>query len=347
MDFRRIALKAMLMPLLFGFVPSPAHAILIDGHVNEWEGVKALPIPAESSTYSSTLGKIDEMKVSQDDDFIYVYLKFAEPRPFKPSSHQSELVSGVWDDFSYLEIDRDGDGQWDYLTRMVKGKRIGVNNLAILRRIPGTDAGQILLAAEGRKDYQALGPRAFFSEDAKAVELRIPRLPLRLQKGNVFVRAMTHYRDDRAGKSPWVTRYFPSNDGWIAMELRTIQRRGAGSQSNSPARLREPVIPRRDFEDEVGPRYARYPTAYTYPWREIGPSKEVSSRSPDALPPGTGTPSDSASSPTRNLIVVTPDGQVRTGAPGTSSDDPEEGQGVPLEVESDLNADGSRDELHE
>ncbi len=345
MDFRRIALKPMLMLLLFGFGPALAQAVLIDGHVNDWEGIKALPIPAESSTYSSPLGKIDEMKVSQDDDFIYVYLKFAVPRPFKPSSRQGELVSEVWDDFSYVEIDRDGDGQWDYLTRMVRGKRIGVNNLAILSRVPGTDAGKTLLAAEGRKDYQALGPRAFFSEDSRAVELRIPRLPLRLQKGNVFVRAMTHYRDDRPGMSPWVTRYYPSNDGWIAMELKTIQRRGEGSKSNSPARLREPVIPRRAFEDEVGPRYARYPTAYTYPWREIGPSKEVSSRSPDALLPGTGTRTGSPPSPARTLIVVTPDGQVRTGAPGTSSDDPEEGQGVPIEVESDPNAEGSRDEL--
>jgi hypothetical protein len=144
-----------------------------------------------------------------------------------------------------------------------------------------------------------------------------------------------------------VTRYYPSDNGWIALELRPIRRQGEGSQSDSLARLREPVIPRREFEDEVGPRYARYPTAYTYPWREIGPSKELSSRSAEGLESEAAGGSGKAGSPARSIIVVTPDGQVRTGAPGTSSDDPEEGQGVPLEVESNSDSDGQLNELDE
>lgn len=310
------------------------HAVLIDGHIQDWERYEPLPIPAEGATYSSRLGQIDEMKVTQDDDFVYVYLKFAVPRPFESQARQSDLIAGVWDDFSYLEIDRDADGRWDYRTRMMKGKRIGVNNLAVLRRIPGQDAGQIVLSAEGHKDYRPLGPRAFFSKDGQSVEMRIPRLPLGLQRGVVYLRAFAHYRDDRSGASQWIRRYYPSGEGWVAVELRPIERRGEGSKSDSLARLREPVIPRRDFEDEVGPRYARYRSAYTYPWREIRPSEEVSGRSAGDLDTAGRPTNGEPVSPPRSVIVVTPDGQVRQGTPGsTSSSNPEEGQGVPGEVE--------------
>lgn len=339
----RFMLLGMLITLL---TVGSARAVLIDGHIQDWERYEALPIPEEEATYSSALGEISEMKVTQDDDFIYVYLKFAAPRPFESPGRQSELVSGVWDDFSYLELDRNGDGRWDFRTRMMHGKRIGLNNLAILGRIPEQDAGRIVLSAEGHKDYRPLGPRAFFSKDGQAVEMRIPRLPLRLQRGVVYLRARARYRDDRSGASQWITRRYPSGEGWVAVELRPIRRKGEGSESDSLARLREPVIPRREFEEEVGPRYARYRTAYTYPWRMIEPSGEVSSRSAASLETA-GRPEDgSPAKPPRSVIVVTPDGQVRQGAPGTSSTNPEEGQGVPGEVEAEGSS-GTRNELSE
>lgn len=323
-----------------------AHAVLIDGHMQDWERHSRLPIPSEGSTYSSALGEISAMKVAQDDDFVYVYLQFAVPRPFQRQARQVELVSGVWDEFSYLEVDRDGDGRWDYRTRMMTGKRIGVNNMAILERVSGQDAGQIVLSAEGRKDYRPLGPRAFFSKDGRSLEMRIPRLPLRLHQGVVYLRAMSHYRDDRSGTSQWIRRYYPADDGWVAVELKAIQRRGEGSKSDSLARLREPVIPRRDFEDEVGPRYARYRSDYTYPWREIGPSGEVSARSMGSIETAGKPEGGDKVSPPRSVIVVSPDGQFRQGTPGsTSSSNPEEGQGVPGEVVSDEGETGRQDEL--
>jgi hypothetical protein len=274
--------------LMAGFLcagsPFLASAILIDGHVKDWERVQALPIPDAASTQTDDLGRIEAMKVTQDDDFIYVYLEFARPRPFLPGGGQQSFLPGVWDDLSYIEIDRDGDGVWDYRTRMVKGKRIGFNNMVILSRVGEQAEGRIVLDAEGRKDYRPLGPRGFFSEDNRSVELRIPRLPLRLQTGIVYLRARVRYRDDASGSANWTTRYHPEGEGWIALQLRPVQRSGEKNISDSPARRMEPVISREEFENEVGPRYARYPGAYMYPWRALIPSEQW--RSARASPAG-------------------------------------------------------------
>lgn len=324
-----------------------ARAIMIDGHTRDWDSLQALPIPVGPANYRSALGQIDELKVAQDDDFIYVYLKFGEARPFASGSRQAKLEQGRWDDFSYVEIDRDGDGRWDFQTQMQRGKRIGVNNLAILGRIPGQQAGRIVLAAEGHKDYLPLGPRAFFSSDSQSVELRIPRVALRLQAGVAYIRARVHYRDDRSGSSQWETRYYPEGEGWVALELRPMAGRGEGSRSDSPSRLTEPVIPRSEFESEVGPRYARYPGPYTYPWRSIVPSADVSTRAADLQGTGETKAEGEVVAPPRSVIVVTPDGRVRQGSPGTSSPNPEEGQGVPGILESGEETDGRHTEIDE
>lgn len=316
--------------LLGGAAQAPA--VVIDGHPEDWEGKTDLPIPVDPSAAPGGLGTISSMKISQDDDFLYVFLSFAAPRPFARPDLQDRLIPGVWDDFSYVEIDRDGDGEWDYATRMVRGKRIGMNNLMILRRIEGQNAGRVVLEAEGRKDYRPLGPKAFFTPDGKSVELRIPRLPLRMQRGVVYVRARVRYRDDRTGSAQWVTRYHPGGNGWVGVELRPIVARGENNQSDSPARTLEPVISRSEFENEVGPRYAAFHGAYMYPWRTITPSTEVGSRPLEEM----GTAMDAAvgrpAGPARSVIVVTPEGDVRSGEPASSSEDPEEGQGVPAEV---------------
>jgi hypothetical protein len=339
---------AVLLITLIGIgFPSGASAILIDGHAQDWESLRALPIPEETGGGTTDLGRIEAMKVSQDDDFIYVYLEFARPRPFVPSGRQQTFLPGVWDDLSYVEIDRDGDGVWDYRTRMVKGKRVGFNNMVILGRVGEQAEGRIVLDAEGRKDYRPLGPRGFFAVDNRSVELRIPRLPLRLQTGVVHLRARVKFRDDASGSKDWTTRYYPSNRGWIALQLRPALKSGERNLSDSPARKMEPVIAREEFENEVGPRYARYPGAYMYPWRAISPSEAVAHRAREPEVDGdTGRPGG-AGAP-RSVLIIGADGEIQMAPPAvTSSDDPEEGQGVPEEWEAIDSPDGSRYEVLE
>jgi hypothetical protein len=94
------ALIAITLGLLSAWSPTRAAAILIDGHFKDWDGVQALPIPVDETARPDDLGRIEAMKVTQDDDFLYVYLEFARPRPFAPGGRQQAFVPGAWDDLS-------------------------------------------------------------------------------------------------------------------------------------------------------------------------------------------------------------------------------------------------------
>lgn len=217
--FRSLPLSILIVSLLC-LAPS-AQAIVIDGSANDWAAVPRLPLGGSADALTP-FGEIKSLRLSQDNDFIFVLIEFEEARPFDPPDRQLHLKNGLWDDFSYLEIDSNGDGQWDYRTRMVPGKRIGRNNLTVLRSHENNPAGAVMLHPEGSKDYLPLGPRAFFVQGGQAVEQRIPRKPLGFDKGRIFVRAMVTYMDPSRGVNQWSTSYCPEGGQWIGLDLATL-----------------------------------------------------------------------------------------------------------------------------
>lgn len=240
--------------------------IFIDGSIDDWSGVKVIPVTDMWPDHDAPLGAIRFMKIDADDDFIYVLVGFEVARPFDSRTDRPSAQTVGWDEYSYIELDVDGDGVWDYQTRMMPGKRIGRNNLAVLARIGTGRSGKIVLQAEGHKDYFPLGPRGFFLLGSRAVEQRIPRLPLGLADGTIFIRGCVHYRDVAQGSGRWVSEYFPGPDQWIGLELSANTRGfGAGEASAKTNRELEPVALRADFELMIDKETPRLRSELIYP----------------------------------------------------------------------------------
>ncbi len=262
--------KAWVFVPLLGLVLMPSTRasgeILIDGSIDDWSGVKVLPVTDMTPDHDAPLGAIRFMKIDADDDFIYLLVGFEVARPVDSRTDRPSAEIVGWDDYSYIELDVDGDGAWDYQTRMIPGKRIGRNNLAVVQRIGTGRGGKIVLQAEGNKDYFPLGPRGFFLLGSRAVEQRIPRLPLGLTDGTIFVRGCVHYRDVAQGSGEWVSEYFPGPDQWIGLELKPNSRGfGAGEASAKTNRELEPVELRADFELMIDKETPRLRSDLIYP----------------------------------------------------------------------------------
>lgn len=305
MNRNLLAALYAILPFAFLVCTSSARAIVIDGSENDWGVVSELPLAADTQPHDSPLGAIRSMKLTQDDDFVFVYIEFAEPRPFADSRRQKDLVANVWDNFTYLEIDVNGDGQPDYRTRMEPGKRFGMNNLCVLQLKNATDPGTILLYGEGNKDYFPLGPRAFFNSTARAVEQRIPRVPLAFKEGRIFLRGCVTYCDKVRGTGNWVTEFYPQGGSWIALDLRPIVRPVLGEpQELTPNRALEPVLRR----EQLGPiretDSKRLMSTYVYPRPTPAPFVPKKSRNADS--------SDDERLPAtlKPAVVVGPGGEV-------------------------------------
>jgi len=293
--------------LIAGFSPGRAE-ILIDGLINDWGSVPAVPVPAAAGDPREGLGRILTLKVTTDDDFVFVLIGFGTPRPFTDPRRQDRLAEGFWDDFAYVEIDADGDGQWDYKTQMTKGKRIGVNNLAVLRSLPSGSAGLILLPPEGHKDYLPLGPRACFTADGRWVESRLPRQPLRLASGRIFLRGCVTFRDAVNGSGAWTTVYFPPAGRWIGLDLRPAPPEGYRlSGPMSLNRQLEPFVVRDEFERMMTPEALLRRSAWIFPRRRPSGLPLAASG-----PMGEPTPRFPVPSPQDPVLILDPTGRPAT-----------------------------------
>lgn len=316
MSWTKARVYISLLGLLFMPAAEAPAEILIDGSIDDWSGVKVLPITDMSPSHDAPLGAIRFMKIDADDDFIYVLVGFEVARPVDSRTDRPSAEIVGWDDYSYIELDVDGDGFWDYQTRMMPGKRIGRNNLAVVQRIGTGRNGKIVLQAEGHKDYFPLGPRGFFLLGSRAVEQRIPRLPLGLTEGTIFVRGCVHYRDVAQGSGNWVSEYFPGPDQWIGLELQKNSRGfGAGERSAKINRELEPVALRADFELMIDKETPRLRSDLIYP----RPRPILSSADSEAAASARGKKKTRAHS-------------VITVVPGASSR-PQAAPGIPIESE--------------
>lgn len=270
------------------------------------------------------MGSIRSVKVTQDEEFLFAQIHFARARPFANAAEQDALVRGIWEDFTYLEMDVDGDAEWDYRTKMVAGKRKGQNNLAVLARAGKGSGGKIALHAEGHKDYIPRGPKAMFTGKAGRIEMRIPRLPLGLESGVVYLRMLVRYRDDAEQKGKWRTRYYPAGGDWFGLELTPIDIEDFSVERLGSASAKyEPVITRSDFEGTLSPGFMSRDTQHVYPFgRRVAANPRLGSSGPagadlfrpdvlSARPPKSVDP----------VFVLRPEGGVRSEAVGAADED--------------------------
>lgn len=328
-------LAAVCVAIALGPNEARGSKIIIDGNVGDWAQIEILPIQdAGRAEYS--VGSIRSVKVTQDEEFLFAQIHFSRARPFENPAEQGGLRPGVWDDFTYLEIDVDADGEWDYRTKMVAGKRAGQNNLAVLARAGKGSGGKIFLHPEGHKDYVPRGPKAMFTRKAGRLEMRVPRLTLGLESGVVYLRMLVRYRDDAEQKGKWQTRYFPTGGNWFGMQLTPIDIDNfIVAKLGSASAKYEPVITRTEFERTLSPAFMSRDTQHVYPFgRRIVANPRLGSSGPagaelfrpevpDARPPKSVKP----------VFVLSPEGGVRTdagGGTGLAADSDSEGS--PLEV---------------
>src|SRR5689334_5390547 len=101
------------------FLGIAAHAqIMVNGSLGDWEGIPALPVEPRDVGHDSVYGMVREVRAAADAYCLYVLLEFQAARPFANPQEPRQLAPGYFDDFSYLEIDANGDGKWDYRTQM-------------------------------------------------------------------------------------------------------------------------------------------------------------------------------------------------------------------------------------
>ena len=250
----------LLLALLNGLQAHAEPQIGIDGNTSDWQGIASLPLDYESELFVGSLAGIEQAKVTQDSDFIFVFLRFGIARPGLRQASAAPKAAR-WDDYSYVELDREGDGLWDYRTLLVPGKRPGLNNMTVLSRLGAGAEGRMMLFPEGHKRYAPLGPRAYLTPDGRGLEMRIPRKPLGLNSGTVYLRFLVRYRD--AGAVQWNSNYLPAGDGWLGLRLDIGEPEGVGTSSH--ARQREPVAPRSELEEIVTSRYSRGTEEFVVP----------------------------------------------------------------------------------
>lgn len=300
-------------PIFMGLVlwaSVAASQIAIDGAFEDWSAVVDLPLTGDARPDDSELGAIDAIKVFADPDFIYLFIEFQAPRPFEGAGVHQMFQRGRWDDLSYWDLDVEGDGRWDFRTRMVRGKRPGFNNLMIVSRSGQAERG--ILYGEGNKNYAPLGPRAFFDPDARRVEQRIPRLALGLLEGRIYLRAHVIYRDDPGGSGKWANAYFPGERRWIALELEQIEMvedSGGDLGRFVGGSALEPVMLRARFERLTRDDGFKPPSPYIYP--------RPTPRAPQYVSPsGRGRDAsdrkESQAEPIQPVIVIGPQGAVET-----------------------------------
>ena len=201
--------------------------IVIDSSMDDWGNVPELYTTPGGLAMDSPLGEVESFRAAYDRDYFFLQIVFAEARPFLDASRPEKLKDGVWDDFQYVEIDTNLDGKWDFQTQLTTGLRGGLNNLALLNSNPNGTPKQRVLYPEGHKNYMPLGPRASFGMRGRAVEMRLPREPLKLMKHNdLALRVRLRYRDNHAGSGQWVTEYLP-REAWIIFHIGELAEKGA------------------------------------------------------------------------------------------------------------------------
>jgi hypothetical protein len=194
---------------------------------------------------------------------------------------------------------------------MVPGKRIGRNNLCVLRG-DLSKGGPMALEAEGHKDYLPLGPRGFFIRGGEAVEQRIPRKPLGLEKGRIFIRAIVTYRDQQRGTGNWSNATFPAGGQWIGLDLALPPPPDLAADISTVNRAIEPVMVRDALGAVRSSPSSRLMSHYIYPVATPAPFvPQVVKRAEEEQKP---TPARAV----QPAIVVGPSGEVidpATGAP--------------------------------
>jgi len=203
-------LLALFLLALAGRAPAQVE---IDGDFSDWTSIPAMTC-ADSSAHDGELGRVAQWKVAADPQFLFALIQFEAPRPLVNPAGSTELQPGRWDDFGYLDLDINRDGQWDYRAQLSEGKRPGLNNLVVMNLDADGNPRGRLLYPEGHKNYFPLGPRARLSADGRTIELRIPRRPLRLDvPATIDLRVRTRYRDSVRGGGGWVTEFTPGAAG--------------------------------------------------------------------------------------------------------------------------------------
>lgn len=212
---RRCAWCCCGLLLLAGGAQFARAEALVDGDAGDWDAAVIEQLPAPNPLFDPSPAQVEAYGAEANGHCINWLIRYQLPRP---GVFGDEETSGDFEiDYGVLELDAFGDGVWDARFELVKGREPGRNNLLVLKSNGRGGMGGVALFPEGHALAIDQAPVARFSEDARTLELCIPRQGLALpEEGELFYRLRTRYR--LKGDEGWVTEYYPLT-GWQSLQL--------------------------------------------------------------------------------------------------------------------------------